>query len=255
MANFRVSIMMRQDRAGWSESFYTDTSDQAAALTRIQAAGIFRRALLSTDAAIIGYRSQAVTGLGASLLAFVDEPATLTYAEDTPYQSLLAKLRTTDGLERTYLMRGLPDLQAKVGLFAPEPAYATALANWATHLSNGTWQVRRVDRTQPKIRVASIDGTGLVSTIGAHGLNVGHRLTFLRTRDSLGNAVTGNFSVVSTPTTQSLVVNPWTSGRLVTTGTLRRTEYLYPIINQMRTDNRVVSRRVGRPFGSPVGRR
>jgi hypothetical protein len=80
-------------------------------------------------------------------------------------------------------------------------------------------------------------------------------IQFLRTRDSAGHLVTGRYRILDTPTLTTAQLSPWTAGRTVTTGAVRKIAFLYPAINAAVNTQKVTTRKVGRPFGAPRGRR
>lgn len=255
MPTYRATMLMQQGNAGWSESFYRDGASAANVCTDLSNyLGQIRRRLLVPTAAMIGYRAQNVVAAGDALVRSVNEVGLSTHTADTPYQSLLLSLRSADFLRRVYLLRGLPDEDMTSGLFLAVGAFGGNLATYAGALQSGLWKVRRTDRTNLPKAIVSVSAGGLVTFFEAHGIPDGGSLKFLRTRDIAGHAVQGTFGVVTSPTPLTLQLASWT-GQTINRGTVRRQAYVYSPIESVVNTGKVVSRRVGRPFGSPVGRR
>jgi hypothetical protein len=255
MSKFRATTLFQQGKGGWSESFYLESTSPAAALVTIQAPSALRRRLLGTDARIIGYRAQEVSAVGNALITDVDEPAIGGEIRDIPSLALNIALNTTDGLKRTFLLRGLPDNATTRGVYVPGSTFNGNLNSWMGVIANGNYLVRRLDRAQLPKPVASVSGTGLATFFVAHALTIGATVQFMRTRDAAGHLVTGRFRVLDTPTLTTVQLSPWVAGRTITTGTLRRVEFIYPAVSSAVNSLKITTRKVGRPFGAPRGRR
>lgn len=256
MAKYRVSTLLTQGKGGWSESFYVEAGTAQLALEQVKTPSALRRRLIGTDANIIGYRAQEVTASGNALIEEVLEPAVGGELRDIPQMTLGVQLGTTDGLKRLFLLRGLPDNIVSRGAYLNSSStFNGNLNQWMAAIASGNFYVRRILRTNAPTPIASVSSTGLVTFFTAHALTNGMTIQFLRTRDTAGHLVTGKYRILDAPTLTTVQLAPWTAGRTVANGTVRKVVYDYFAINSAINTKKITTRKVGRPFGAPRGRR
>jgi len=250
----RVTMFMTQGSAGWSESWYVD-AEIGAAISAIKAQVPLRRALLATGALVVGLRASQVDPPGFSLVETTSNIGSSGLAPDTPFQSLLLRFDTNEGQRRRFQLRGLPDARCVDGVYSPQTTYDLALQTWQQGMVARTFALRVVNLAHPVVPVASVSTTGLMTVSGTPGWTAGQTVKLYRTQNTLGQNVSFPFVIASVPTASTFQLIGWPAGEIVSKGNARRREYVYREIVDFFNTKRVTSRRVGRPFGLPVGRR
>jgi len=254
MANYRATMLFQQGNAGWGESFFTNQASATAVLTELQTLVNLRVGILGLTANVQAVRAQNIDGLGEANVKILNQAGTFG-AVDTPWQSLLVHLKDEDGRRLIYLPRSIPDSQIALGVFAPTPAFVAALNAYLGGIVSGPWQTRRLDRNQPLKQITSISTLGVLTCQQGHGLVAGDTIKMNHANDIHGQPVRGQFVVLTAPTPETATLANWTEQSVQRNGTFRKVAYVFKNITSYNYTNRVTSRRVGRPFGSPVGRR
>jgi hypothetical protein len=247
---------------GWSESWYFPGQDAAAAraaalngVGNIPSIMSTRAGFLPNGAAIIGARFQVVDPRGPSQSIGVSLPGTYNVESDVPQMALLVRIPGV-GVNnvRTTILRGLPDDRVREGELFATQAFAVAIGAWVTSLP--PWRFRGRDLSQPTIKMISISSTGVVATETPHGYGMGDMVRISRTVLSSGDFGGGRFQVsVLGPGALTFTVLNWDQG-LGLGGSVRKDGIIYPQPDISNLSfQRVVVRKVGRPFVGYRGRR
>lgn len=249
---------------GWSEGFYIPGSAFAVpAFFQAWAQG--RALLLSGLASIIGYRQQLVTISGNKLLPGGTAAGTLLYPGsflgdlNAPQDALMLNFQLAGQPSNLrHRLAALPDTQVSVGEYQPTALYKGNVTKYTNLISSGLFGAIVRDLTQPDARVRSLTA-GALTTNTSTGAIVGQYLRFRRVKDSSGNPVEGAFLVTALvnnadgSVTYTLFDPP---AQTVTTpnGTVRTDLLVFAnIIGGV--VNRLVVRKIGRPFVQYRGRR
>lgn len=244
---------------GWSEQWYWPNNNLSQVLEALRGGwgdGLLqtRAALLPNGAAIIGFRIQEVMPRGVSQSFGETYPGTAGIAQDIPQMALLQRTPGLNAINvRRSTLRGIPDARVVEGEYTPSVAYEQALGAWRLILSD--WRFRGRDLSQPNIEIVSITAAGLVRTAVVHGYVVGDFVRISKTIDSNGISHSGRFLVSAIgPLTSEFTASAWTAGA-TTGGTVRKdgVVLIQPDVNNI-TFPRILTRRVGRPFGQYRGR-
>lgn len=249
---------------GWSESFYSSGSSFLPP-SFFQTWGQQRAGCLSGEASIIGYRQQLVTISGNKLLPGGSAAGTLLYPGvatndlNAPQDALMINF-TVGGQPQNlrHRLAALPDSQVENGEYQPNAAYKGAITKYINLIAGGQFSAIVRDLTQPDARVVSLIG-GVLTTQSATGAIVGQYIRLRRVKDNAGNPVEGTFLVMAAgggggaPSTYTLFPAP-TQTVNTPNGTARLDLLVNPTITGG-TPNRLVIRKIGRPFVQYRGRR
>ena len=249
----RVSLLLQQANAGWSESWYLDTPFEQGLLSA-QALATVRRPTLGSLVTIGGVRVSEVDPVGLASVRLLNYAGTHAAQADTPFQSLIVYLRTADARKRTLLLRGIPDVPIVNGVFQGSTAFNAALQLLMEHLIANAYSIRMVKRANPLLKIRSISTLGVLTTFTPHGLVADNEVQLFRTKDTDGFDVSGRYRVAAAPSATTVELANWNPASTVSSGQARKFEYEYIPIKFWEPINRIVSRKVGRPFGSPAGR-
>jgi len=243
---------------GWTESFHFQGEIDAMKLKLFGGAtgGLCgaRAALLPNQAVIVGQRYQHVDPVGRAQTNDKQFQGGLTLAQDIPGMAALVRLRG-QGVDNTagYKLAGIPDTLVQRGEADFDQNFSANLTFFIAKL--GEWRFKGIDLTVPKRQLVSITADGLVTTMIAHGYAVGDLVRISRARiphSTQGGK--GLFTVTSTPTTTTFTINGWEFDN-TTLGTARKQTTIYPKIDSADSGfERIVTRKIGRPFGQYVGR-
>jgi hypothetical protein len=254
MPRYKGTMFFEQGASGWSESFYQDALSPDLALSNLRDLQSARLGCANGSTTGTFVRVEDIAQPGVAFLSEVNLSPKNLNAADTPWQSLLVRLVATEGSRRMYLMRGVPDNVIIGGEFLTNPEYTSKLAVFFNQLIVFKYKLKVIKKSNPILNLDSVSSTGLVTTIADHGIAANDVVRFLRTYTSLGTLLTGDYRVLSAPTTKTLQLVNWVGGTTVTTGKIRKFEWDYPDIIS-RGLRRAAKRNVGRPFGLPLGRR
>jgi len=250
----RTSVLIQQGNAGWSENFYLPNATVLQGLDITQQLAVARRHTLSQAATINGIRVSQVDPTGLASVRLLNLPGTVTTGADTPFQSLVVYLRTDVFTKRAYLMRAVPDANIVGGIYTPSAGYAGAVRDYLALMINRGFAIRRVERDNPLLAIKGITSLGVLSSFVAHGLVADDLVQLYRTRDTGGYDVSGTYRVAAAPTGTTAELANWDSDSTVVKGQFRKFQYAYTNIASTEISGRIVSRKVGRPFGVPRGR-
>lgn len=247
------TLFIQADNAGWSESFYKD-KDLFSIFPDGRILAAHRLALLGNGVRITAQRAVEVGGTRLSRLQALDLVRTGGITEDSPFQSLVCRFGTLNGARRTMLLRGIPDAVITSGQFTAATGYNTLLGTYFTRLRDDGWLVRIINRSNPIVRVRSVDGAGVVVTETVPGIAENAFVQFYRARDTTGLAIKGQFQVGAVTDERHFVLPSWAPGRIFLTGKMRLVTYQYERITIAEHTGQIRSHKVGRPFGLFRGR-
>lgn len=260
----KCTSFFRQKDAGWSETWYLNGTPEfnsaASALAQVNAK---RLPLLGFDGELIGTRLSQMEAPRLSRVARFANMAGLSVTEsDIPQMSLLFRVLTASGVARSVLLRGVPDIRIKDGNYFPSNTFNAAITAYFAQLKSGGFGLRIRNRSNQPVNVLSVSGAGLVITNGDHGFANDSKVQFVRTRDTANKAVTKTYTITVGADTDRFTLVGWTTGRTVVGG---RVQLFVPIHSALadfpgKTEPfdgplRPGTRKVGRIFGAPVGRR
>jgi hypothetical protein len=210
--------------------------------------------LLATEDSIIGLRVAQGDPPGASQ---VKEQAIFGGSglqRDTPYQAMLVKLPTGSNRFRNVMLRGTPDARIAGGNYSSQAAYDAFLRAYFTQLRNDGALMLTFLRTNPLTAVVSVSATGLLTLFAAETWPTQSNLRFFRTKTLAGKTVRGDYKIITRPSDTTAQLQGWPVGDVVAKGIVR---LIVPLLLTLGTEEfppRIRSRKVGRPFGQPVGR-
>lgn len=249
---------------GWSESFHMNSSlfVDRSIFTKWASA---RANILAGECSIIGFRQQLVTISGNKLLPGGSGAGTLNvpgaYATDmnAPQDALMLNFGLTGQPTQVRIrLAGLPDSQVARGEYQPQSSMKAQVTNYINQvIGSGFGSIVR-DLTVPDARVKGYVG-GVLTTLTATGALAGQYIRLRRVRDDNGRPVEGAFLVTAVvanadgTTSYTLFGGP---GSTVTrpNGTARHDLLAFATLLNG-TPNRLVVRKVGRPFVQYRGRR
>lgn len=235
---------------GWSESWYGQGFFPGA----FQRLCARRASLLTRTALIIGQRYQQVDPVGTSSTGGTVTPGNVVSIADIPQMSLFCRARST-GLRniRPMYIRGIPDVIVLGGEYVVDASYTAKLNQFFSQLSRDTWSFRGRDLDTPSAPVFQVGSTGVFSLTQVFTFAVGDLLQFSRCKDVAGKTVTFRGLVTAKVDSQNGTIAGYPAGGL-TGGKVRKISYVYPPVTSVDI-NRIVTRRVGRPFAQFRGRR
>lgn len=161
----------------------------------------------------------------------------------------------TTGAERKFRLGAVPDARVSRGSYLPSQAFQNNLNAFAAIVA-GNFKMRATDQTVPTTEILTVSEAGLVTTNVAHGLVTGDIAQVMSTRDFKYRAVSGNFKVLSAPTTTTLTLENWDAG-ICTKGKIRKHLWVLELVQafQAELNNPTVAvRKFGRPFDLFRGR-
>ena len=249
---------------GWSESFYSSSSAFLPA-SFFQSWAQARALCLSGEASLIGYRQQLVTLNGNKLLPGGSAAGTLLYPGaapsdlNAPQDALMINFTVAAQPQNLrHRLAALPDSQVTNGEYQPNATFKGYVTKYINFVSSGLFSAVVRDLTQPDARVVSLVA-GVLTTQSATGAIVGQYVRLRRVRDSSGRPVEGSFLVMAVggggaaPSTYTLFPAP-TQTVDTPNGTARLDLLANPTITGG-SPNRLVIRKIGRPFVQYRGRR
>jgi hypothetical protein len=251
---FRATMFLQQGQAGWSESWYNDNSflNTETYLAELVAS---RAPLMSPTATIIGSRVSQVSPPGVSRARTITFPGSSALAADNPYQSLLTTVQAGGNEHRKFMLRGLPDARNAAGLYVPQTLYDSALSVFFGKLASRVFRIRIIDTDNPLVALVGITTAGVMTVTADQVWTAGQRIKLYRTNTTTGKNVSQVFTLGTPTSARVFPLIGWLDGDVVTKGYVRLYVFAYPQITGWINTFATRSRRVGRPFGLPVGRR
>lgn len=248
--------------AGFSESYYSTLGINDATLKLNWAnLAIARANLMPANVSIIGSRYQTVDPVGGSRQYDNKYPPSTTVQNDLPGMALQWTVRSFNTPnQRSLILRGIPDGRVVNGEYSPAANYAAALVAFFAELTT-KWQFRAIDRTVLPVRIIDVVA-GLMTTAGAHGLNVGDIVnvmsTFVGTDPGVKSSYKAFVRTVPSATTATLVPTEHVTLPTSTGGKVRKVSIIYPffaITNDEILTPTAIHRKAGAPFKKFRGRR
>jgi hypothetical protein len=248
--------------AGWSESYYTENVSFADLLLRVTGTGgaanslcSARAALLPLSAAIVGQRYQELSPVGPSTTATELFRGVSGQLTDIPQMALLCKVPTSNALKfRRLILRGIPDDIVIQGEYAPTRTFSDALDFFFLIL--GAFKMR-INTTGRPVVVNSISAINVVTLkdIRPAGLLAGMYVTFAGVQPATGRPVGGTFRVDALGgVNNTFTITGWDKGAS-TGGSMTFVTETFPSLVALGSSvSRIITRKVGRPFGGYVGR-
>jgi hypothetical protein len=249
---------------GWSESFYIpgNTFQGQQFFSNWATA---RAQLLAGECSIIGYRQQLVTISknrllpGGSAAGTLNVPGVFGSDLNAPQDSLMVNFTLAGQPQQVrHKLPGIPDSQVSNGEYQPAAVFKGNVTKYMNLIISDVFAGIARDLTQPDARVKSL-AAGVLTTMTATGAAAGDFIRLRRVKDDNGNPVEGTFLVqqvvnnADTTVSYTLVAAP---NQTVTkpNGTARHDLLVLANITNG-VPNRLVIRKVGRPFVQYRGRR
>lgn len=249
---------------GWSESFFIPgNAFQPPAF--FTAWGQSRSGLLAGEATISGYRQQLVTISGNKLIpggtagGVLNIPGSFGSDLSAPQAALMVNFAVAAQPQNLrHRLAGIPKSQVTGGEYQPTTAMKAAVTKYTTFVSSGIFEGVVRDLTQPDARVKGL-AAGVLTTISATGAAQKDYIRLRRVKDDSGNPVEGSFLVlavvVNADTTVSYTLFGAPAQAVSTPNGTARKDLLAEAIIQSGAVNRLVARKIGRPFVLFRGRR
>jgi len=243
---------------GWSESIYGAEGAFAISTVVFNRLMVARAQLLPSSTAIIGQRYQAVDPVGASSTGATRLPGTWASDTDIPQMAVLlrGKAQGQPNVSRVTL-RGVPDELVFQGEFKNKDNYQALLNAYLGELNN--WFFKARDLAAEQARILDIDANGNVVTLDAITAPVETLVRVLRTVEEDGTFVGGLFKIQTKTDNFNFKLREW-EGQVTRKGRIRVETVTYPRFGNFGTTGnpfptpRVLTRKVGRPFGQYRGR-
>jgi hypothetical protein len=255
VAFIRGTMFFQLRTAGWSESWYFSASDLDSIAPKLAAISNARLALCNGNVELVGRRIGFVNPPHASQSNFFQIGAPSLYQEEVPFMSLLFELRTNTFQKRQLLLRATPDDVVVNGQYMNNLNFSNRINTFIATLQAQQALIRVADPANLPVNVASVNAGGVVTTLQDLILDVNDQIRFFRTKDAVNLSVGLPYRVLSVQSARQFTLNNWPAGRLVTTGRVRKIGFNYLPISSFLGPRKVVSRKVGRVFNEPVGRR
>jgi hypothetical protein len=269
---------------GWTEKVWLTTSSLTSAISEMSLLAPVRAQMLSNGAFLTGYRVSnddfTRDSLSDVLPAGNQQGALprpiLNWADSDPDDALVLHCSTANPqVQRPYLLRGITSYIFGPGyIFAPTPTFLAALTTWETMMFNGAYGIRGFNRgvapnppIVPPVPIVNMaletiagQATGRVEIITSLVVATGDRVIIRG-----GNRVKGlegNHTVLGlVPAVPPAVVSPGFYVRSLSSvpnyiggGTVQKVVYEVDAFTYVQS-RRLSSRKSGRPFGVPRGRR
>jgi hypothetical protein len=252
----RATIFFQFGITGWSETYYSVFTSLDSALARVERLTDLRVNLMPETVQITYQR---VSDDAVFRDAFVDALAkngTFPDADgsDAAFVSLLVRLSSGNQTKRSLFLRGIPDTLIVNGLFQPSATWLNAWRAFSNELKSA-WAISGYNPLVSPASVLFITDAGGVTTLGAHGLSVGQTCRFRNVRcEPTTSGKTFIVTTVINPT--AFTVAGWAPRPAIQQAKAQVFPNFKVLLNiDSARYERIVSRRVGRPFGLSLGRR
>lgn len=164
---------------------------------------------------------------------------------------------TDNGSKRSFVLRGCPDTQLDGNSFKPTIEYRADLNHFMTHLKEGGWGCRILDKTVD-IKAATIEfPSAHMVTLNCtdHGYQDGDKV-YINTKRATGLFLPRGYFNVYKVNDNQFMVGPGTKVPFAMTGVLlvQKIVYKFEDINIV-TENGIGVRKTGGPAKKPHGRR
>lgn len=258
MAQFRTTWFFKLLNYGWTENFHHTSVDVNVIAARCETLAPFRKALLGTDAQLVGVRISDDAVFRDS--AFLQNPPIFgngTYPGtcDPAFSALLTRWDASNVTRKNLYLRGIADDLVVNGQFDNVATWSTRWSAYKAQVISLGFGIKRITQTaNPYLPVYTIDADGVVSTASAHTFTAGQQvhITGVRTSPKVPTIMTVSLPI----TTFTFKVFNWAPRPLVVPNAGKVRLYAFevvPIISGVW--ERVVKKSTGRPFDTPRGRR
>jgi len=251
--------------AGWSESFYS-TSDLTAGAAKIIALITARATILPKTASIVGYRIGFYNIVGRKLqpagtqTAKYRQVGNIAWETDVPQVSLMfgGNAGGTANTNR-FAARCIPDVMVNNGEYQPTTAFSANVQAYIQALLTGGWGFIGRDLTAWQAPISDITAPGVVSFVGAFPVGqpgLGDYLRFHYAYQANSLPITGTYRIGSIDfANNKMTLLGWQGGAMPNvTGFMRWDKIAMNTFSAINI-NRIVVRKVGRPFENYRGRR
>lgn len=249
--------------AGWSESFFTDQSgglSDATITTKANAMARARIGCLSNGVILTGIRvndlsaPSIVRGIELNLPGTAGNGFVSTDLTDVPNLAALVNFYSTNGVRRSYLMRGLTDADVVLGIltfaFSGRGVYNT----WWNFIQRNTF-IRDV-QNEPKSNITAISGNGYLTTPDLLFLPVAGDKLVVSTYHAGDGPPVRTTAVVQSRVPGVITLKFWTRGDCEGGTVCRGTPVLVAFGSfSLKTPAFVRTRQTGPPLGQLPGRR
>ena len=256
MPNLRCTLVMKavtndERAAGFTDSFYKVGTFPAAFLS-LHAIARKRAVIMPGNSRVMALKVSDIDKPGASSIEPVNYVGEKDNKNDIPQMALDCFLFSGDFYKRSVQLRCIPDDMVKGGTFQDGTTFASDVRKYFDKVITEGFALRVVSRDNAFFRVLLVTNAGLCETEIPHGLVVGNRVQFFRTRTVDDKTVSGTWVVQTTPTATSFTVRAWPANFVVERGKVRKYEILFPGATA-RSLKRVTVRPVGRPSDGYIG--
>jgi hypothetical protein len=253
---------------GWTEHVWWPTDSLEDCLTALKGPALVngqqpllyaRSLILSNQGTVLGVRLyQGGAGRGAFFPTGYNGSAG---DEDIPQMALLcAGLGNGTPSVRRFTLRGIPDLQVRLGEFEPTTDYLSRMDLYLSSMTNFGFRGSNPVAKYAIASIAQVAGppqSGLVTLTVNNPFSVSQFVTINQTLDAGQNRLGGRFMVSAIgPLNNQFSIAGWSDGA-TTGGTVSMpAKAVFQFLSSGGISvERVVTRRVGRPFGQYRGRR
>ncbi len=252
--------------AGWSESWYLDSSRTAPSTPGIlDGLRDVRALLLPRNSSIVGYRVQEfdiVTDVVSySKTYHTVNPGGYGYDQDLFDMALCWRVRSQSSPNaREVILRGIPDVRINTGEYKSEGVYDTRIRGFFNYLIINNLLMRGAKRDNEGFPIKKCTVGGVITTKRDHNLVVNDRVKLLRAQDKNNVFTTGEYTVSDAPDARTLTISDFTlkGGYELIHGRVRKVGTVYrpiEISDEEMMDPMAITREAGRPFHLPRGRR
>ena len=241
---------------GWTESVYYNGAVSDIRKDFFRTLCTLRAALLPQSAAIVGQRYQNLDPRGGSATGGQRFNGNAAYGNDIPQMALLCSIGAVGATNiRRFELRGLPDELVHQGEYSPDGVYPGLINNFVYALQRDSWYFVGRDLSQPLVPMVSLASGGNFVLSQDLTFDIGNRVQILRTVDADGIQSGGFFYIATKASPRTGNIADWIGGDNVG-GKMRLANNVTLLFDRASfAVERVVTRKVGRPFGGYSGRR
>lgn len=239
---------------GWSETWFLDGANLNTANTPINTLVAARLRMCPATVTHLGSRVSVVENPAVFRKLNSNGIGSYSTSRDVTNLAIIWTAVSDNYTRRLIYTRGTPDDCVSGGAYAGTSEFAAAAANWATVIVAVGFGIRTIDRNNALQDVATIDGTGLLTTYADYGWDKPDRLKFHRARYENNKPIVASYRIGArlNGTTYQLV--GWPAGRVAINVRARKLIYVLQVPNTI-INARAATRKTGRPFGLRAGRR
>lgn len=239
---------------GWSETWFLDGSNVSAGTIALQNLNLVRLALCPATVTLIGRRVSIVENPAIVNASSTNLVGTNSASRDVLNAALLWQATAANGAKRQVWTRGVPDEQIVSGAYAGVNGYPTLTLAWQQAIISNSFAIRSIDRTVPIVNALAVDGNGVVTFLADPGWFAGDTVRFFRSKNSLGKTIKKSYRIALRTNGLTYTLNGWPAGVTALNPRARRIvpTLFVPVVL---TIVKAGTRRTGRPFNLPVGRR